>query len=424
GLAILIFAILRGGDQTGSPVALCPGPDAFGYTCDDGAFFEYIEATQDTGLYTDDGLVELELPFSFSFYGHLYHRVKASSNGNLQFHTDNSAYTNECLSEGPSAGMGDMIAPYWDDLDSTSLGFLETEIVGEAPQRIFVIAWDDIPSFSSSEDRITFEVQLFEGSNDIVFLYEDATRLLGNRGSSATIGLQSESLGYALEYGCDKFSIDDESVIHFPNPNDSGSSVVGQSFEPEASGEEEFRLPAKGELEVLLRTLNNRGSNGLTAYRVTLLNQLPASDGQWLWADVTGDGRNELLFLWVKPVQKSERSHLAIIRIDDDDRPHLLWDGWPLARRSLTGVLRLRLAPDLNGDGTAEIIIEISGGNVLLITAEDGAHFKVQSVPGQCQGDISIFDIDADGVLEMVRDDCGKNHRLVTDWVSGVYRTK
>jgi len=421
-LAILGVLIIRGRTKTGPPLSSCPGPDAFGYTCDDGA--DYYDATQDTMLYADDGLIELELPFPFSFYGNTYDRVKASSNGNLQFNTNNSAYDNGCLADGPLAGMGEMISPYWDDLDLSSYGYLETEIVGEAPERIFVIEWDDIPSSGSSEERITFEVQLFEDSNDIKFLYLDVTRLDGNNGSSATIGLQSESLGYVLEHSCNSFSISDGDTILFPYPGSSRSSVVGPASNPEAQTAVESEPQAKGDVADLLSTLNNRGPDGLKAYRFALLSQYPASDGQWMWSDVTGDSQEELVFLWAEPIQSSERSHLAIIDRDSRRGYHLLWDVWPLARQTKSGVLVLVDTPDLNGDGSGEIIIKSSSGDYFIVVADAVSGFNMQSVPGRCAGEFFLSDVDSDGVLEMVRENCGRHSRLITDWDTDTFKTK
>ena len=80
-----------------NPIVLCPGPDAYGYTCESGAGYAYIDATIDTFLYQDDGVITLELPFPFTFYGTTYEEITASSNGNLQFTTSNTDYLNGCI---------------------------------------------------------------------------------------------------------------------------------------------------------------------------------------------------------------------------------------------------------------------------------------------------------------------------------------
>jgi hypothetical protein len=125
-----LFVAVRwvfGRPEAEPPVALCPGPDAYGYTCETGAALAYVDATEDSGLYLDDGGVTITLPFGFTFYGTTYHQVYASSNGNLQFTSRNPSFSNSCLERGPATGMGDMLAPYWDDLNLKSVGLLETE---------------------------------------------------------------------------------------------------------------------------------------------------------------------------------------------------------------------------------------------------------------------------------------------------------
>src|SRR5687767_13750632 len=94
-VAVAAFFVVRRTVATvGPPIALCPGPDEYGYTCDTEAAFTYIDATNDTFLYEDDGLATLELPFAFTFYGNEYTTVLASSNGNLQFTTENATFDN------------------------------------------------------------------------------------------------------------------------------------------------------------------------------------------------------------------------------------------------------------------------------------------------------------------------------------------
>ena len=230
-LILLVFIIglvwlIRGrrGETTAAanPIVLCPGPDAYGYTCESGAGYAYIDATNDTFLYQDDGVITLDLPFPFTFYGTTYEQVTASSNGNLQFTTENIEYLNACVTlpepveetetddeaaaaDEPTttglvvAEMGDLIAPYWTDLDLRFYGYLETEVVGEEPNRIFVIEWDSIPPFDGEpEDGVTFAVLLFEGSNNSEVLYHVVTALTSN-GLVSTGLVKSESQCLALQ---------------------------------------------------------------------------------------------------------------------------------------------------------------------------------------------------------------------------------
>ena len=123
-LIIIIFLVTRPTQAAvGEAIALCPGPDLYGYTCDSGAGYAYIDADNDTFLYSDDGTTTLPLPFAFTFYGTTYTEVHLSSNGNVQFANGNPLFFNDCMNGGPVQDMGDMIAPFWDDLDLTLYGF-------------------------------------------------------------------------------------------------------------------------------------------------------------------------------------------------------------------------------------------------------------------------------------------------------------
>ena len=76
-------------------------------------------------------MVQLDLPFPFIFYGREYTTVTAAVNGNLQFGSDNPLAFPSCLL--PAAGMGQLISPYWADLDLTLFGALRDR--GVSPVR-------------------------------------------------------------------------------------------------------------------------------------------------------------------------------------------------------------------------------------------------------------------------------------------------
>jgi hypothetical protein len=91
------------------------------------------------GSNCDDCFVNVALPFPVRLYGVTYNSLNAISNGNVQFTTTNTTFTNTCL---PSATHGAAIMPYWDDLLLTGAGQgIYTATLGTAPNRTFVIEW-------------------------------------------------------------------------------------------------------------------------------------------------------------------------------------------------------------------------------------------------------------------------------------------
>ena len=412
-IALFFFTRRETEAAFGLAVALCPGPDLYGYTCENGAAFAYVDATNDTGLYEDDGATTLLLPFPFTFYGTTYSEVQATSNGTLHFGQAGLQYNNICLSEGPADSLGDMIAPFWDDLDLRAYGFLEHETVGTAPERIFVIEWDGVPRFDSDEDRVTFAVQLFEGSNDIVFLYEDVTMLQGHNGSSATIGIQSESQGLALHFGCNQPVVADASALHLRHPAEANEAAGQQAMPAGLLG---AATPlAKGEVARLVDAVNQQGSMALRRLQLQWLNQRPPRASRWQWLDLTGDGREELLLLWHSTPQHRQLTQLIILAADESGQLALLRHHHFSTRQEAVGPLEVVATADLTGEGAADALLhDPTGGQLFVITTSNG--LEIQSIPERCQGSLGVLDVGGDGRFEVVRDGCETPGRVAYGW--------
>src|SRR5437016_11226356 len=100
-----------------------------------------VPGTLDTGNHTDDGTTPIGLPFPVTFYDQTFTAANLSSNGNLQFTSNNDTFTNDCL---PTVNVNDLIAPYWDDLYTGDIATgqgIFTSVTGTAPNRIFNIEW-------------------------------------------------------------------------------------------------------------------------------------------------------------------------------------------------------------------------------------------------------------------------------------------
>jgi len=420
-----------------NPIVLCPGPDAYGYTCESGAGYAYIDATNDTFLYQDDGVITLELPFPFTFYGTTYEEITASSNGNLQFSTENIDYLNACVTlpepadetvsededaaadETANAGlvvadMGDMIAPYWTDLDLRFYGYLETEVVGETPNRIFVIEWDNIPPFDGEpEDGVTFAVQLFEGSNNIVFLYQDVTSFDSN-GLESTVLLQSEDQGLALQYSCNQPTIADLSAITFPHPAETDEAW---GLEPEGdedeNGDANETVALKADAAALLHTLNlsSQPEARLAELRSQWASQNPVRLSQWLWVDLTNDGMDELILLWrTKP--QLEQSRLLILTQLPSGGFTLLNDVTLSSRTTQFEQLTLAEVADVTADGTSDVLLHDTATGQTTVLVLTNGQVTVHTLDEKCTGRVGVVE------RQVVRDGCGRG-RVITNWNDG-----
>jgi hypothetical protein len=206
---------------TNTPMGRCETipPDPFGYQCEDWVPRTWITATQNTGLSGDDQVVPVPIGFTFSFYGQNFTTANVSSNGNLQFTTSSTAFSNVCPL--PASALGLAIHLFWDDLYLPAGGAVYYDTVGSAPNRIFVVEFRDVPHIGTSPSGGTFEVQLEESTGDIWLLYQDVDfgSSSWNNGASASVGIQNATGGYALQYSCNEAVLAAGRVVHIFRPS-------------------------------------------------------------------------------------------------------------------------------------------------------------------------------------------------------------
>ncbi len=176
------------------------GNDSFGYMWTNSQLspsveYDWIDAksgSQIMGPAFNNSISGVQtLPFSFSYYGNEYTSFYVSSNGWLSFNSPvSSEPTNDTIPS--TTGPSTMIAPFWDDLESTTGndGGIYYKVVGEAPNRKAVVEWDIRNGANTSSAH--FQAVLYEHSNLIKFQY-DLTDGTYDGGSSATIGIKNDS---------------------------------------------------------------------------------------------------------------------------------------------------------------------------------------------------------------------------------------
>lgn len=149
----------------------------------------------------DDDYTSVAIGFPFQFYGITYSGLKISSNGYLTFGYVGDEYVNQPI---PMPGEpSNLIAPFWDDLVPSMGNGVFYKLIGTAPNRKFVVQWDDVFHYSTAEG-ITFQAILYEGTHEMVFQYRDVN--FGDprydNGNSATVGVENSSgkLGTLYSY--------------------------------------------------------------------------------------------------------------------------------------------------------------------------------------------------------------------------------
>jgi hypothetical protein len=128
----------------------------------------------------DDCTESVALPFSFTFFDGSYTSVWISSNGNLQFSaTASTAFTNDAIPT--AAAPNNAIYPLWDDYNTIDTGAPNGQgdiyytSSGPVGSRTFTVEWNNVTQYTAGGTypmtSETFQVVLFEGSNNIEFRY-------------------------------------------------------------------------------------------------------------------------------------------------------------------------------------------------------------------------------------------------------------
>ena len=180
------------------------GPDTWGMELwdsqeVDGPPFAYLDiSSQFSQNLADDELVELELPFSWHWYGGMYDAVWVSSNGVLFFEGQVDAASGLCPSLDNSWSG---VAALWQDWDQVTLHYGE---VGLYPNRAFVVEWQGAHAVVGGEGIV--QVWLLEGNGhpQVVIVHDDIT--FGDPsvdgGATAIVGLNSLVANTGVDWSC------------------------------------------------------------------------------------------------------------------------------------------------------------------------------------------------------------------------------
>ena len=247
------------------------GPNASSYawvdsnTPDPVTTFNWVDATGGTHLgisISDDNWETVSLPFTFNFFGADYSEVVVATNGFLSFSTTDPNGCNynynwgvddpfnphlgnpspndeaDCLTDG--WGANPLIAAWFDDLNPTRCGDIYHDTVGTPPNLMFVVQFDNVCHYDSlAGEAITFEVILFQGSNNIKVQYLDAFFSDTNQeiaeenyGGTATTGINLNG-AMGLQYSwANPILSDGLSVLYTmstPTPDSDGDGVPDTS---------------------------------------------------------------------------------------------------------------------------------------------------------------------------------------------------
>lgn len=133
------------------------------------------------------------LGFDFTFFGNTYNKVHVGANGFVGF---SRSISDGCCQGGGIPSPGDapynnMISIAWTDLNSGALNSdIRYETQGTAPNRKFVLQFNNVPEYWQGPGRVTAQLVLAEGSNDIT-IYTFSNTIVTNQYHPVTQGIEN-----------------------------------------------------------------------------------------------------------------------------------------------------------------------------------------------------------------------------------------
>jgi subtilisin family serine protease len=189
--------------------------DSFGYFCQV-VPFTFIDATTELPLFGDDGVTQVSLPFPFTFYGQTYNTAFVSTNGFLNVLGPVARFFNEAIPNPNSPNAA--IYGFWDDLYvDFGAASVRTELLGEAPNRQYVIEWRNVAFCCISFERVRFEIVLHENGR-ILMQYTSIDANGREQGDSATVGIENETGTIAFQYSFDERAISEGLAVLYRLP--------------------------------------------------------------------------------------------------------------------------------------------------------------------------------------------------------------
>ena len=230
----------------------------------------------------DSASSSIDIGFPFTFYETQYTALYIASNGFISFDNSgtsgSSSWTPTSL---PGAGAPNaIIAGVWDDLSPNISGTIRYDVVGTAPNRRFIVDFIDVPTYTDatpSAFEVTFQVQLFEGSNKI----EIHTTKADNDGAARTQGIESASGSAASSvFGRNNVSwgTTNDYVAFIPDsifPDNCGNAV---SF---SLNKDAFTCKDIGENLITITADDGNGSVTSCTATVTVVGELTSFNGSW-----------------------------------------------------------------------------------------------------------------------------------------------
>ncbi|MER7283349.1 RHS repeat-associated core domain-containing protein [Dactylosporangium sp. NPDC000244] len=184
-----------------------------GYTASTAAT-PYVNGTTTVPLSGDDAVGQITLPFPITYYGQTYSTAWVDTNGMLSFVNPNGSHPDDIVPLPNSAAPNAAVYVFAQDLIVDASASIRTATLGTAPNRQFLVEWNNPYQFGNTSRRQNAEVLFSETSGTVTLNYSGIDNAF-EQGSAALVGVENGDGTTATQYSFHTPSLNNDTAVVF-----------------------------------------------------------------------------------------------------------------------------------------------------------------------------------------------------------------
>jgi hypothetical protein len=174
----------------------------------------YITGTTTVPLSGDDAVGQISLPFPITYYGQTYSTAWIDTNGMLSFINPNGSHPDDVVPLPNSADPNAAVYVFAQDMVVDGTAAIRTATLGTAPNRQFLVEWNNPYQYGFASRRQNAEVLFSETSGTVTFNYSGIDNAY-EQGSGALVGIENSDGTIATQYSNRTASLNNDTAVVF-----------------------------------------------------------------------------------------------------------------------------------------------------------------------------------------------------------------
>jgi RHS repeat-associated protein len=195
----------------------------------------YVNGTATLPITGDDAVGQITLPFPITFYGQTYSTAWVDTNGMLSFVNPNGSHPDDIVPLPNSADPNAAVYVFAQDMVVDGSAAIRTATLGVAPNRQFLVEWNNPYQYGFASRRQNAEVLFNETAGAVTFNYSGIDNAY-EQGSGALVGIENADGTIATQHSFHTPSLNNDTAVVFTynagTPPVSAGAAASFTFTP------------------------------------------------------------------------------------------------------------------------------------------------------------------------------------------------